>query len=289
MYNLRYHIASLVAVFLALSVGLVLGSIVVERGTLDEQREGLVTSLQQEFKSLNAENRLLKAQVAADSEFLQDLVPYTIAGSLEGETVLVVANAGRTDGLASAQNAIQSAGGTPCVVVLQAAGLGLDRPDVAKAAAQVLGLAADDARLLESVAASLAVEWSGAAPRPLTEALDQAGALRTEDLPEDAGVTGLVVVASWDKTPDSAAVSVATAMSKLDATVAGAEQLGSGTGVAAEFARTGMPAVNDLGTPRGEYSLARILTGEVSGYYGIGPTTDAPFAPLPAAPPAPTS
>jgi len=37
-------------------------------------------------------------------------------------------------------------------------------------------------------------------------------------------------VASWDKTPDPAAVSIANAMSKLDATVAGAEQLGSGTG-----------------------------------------------------------
>ena len=68
MYNLRYHIASLVAVFLALSVGLVLGSIVVERGTLDEQREALVTSLQQEFTELNAENKLLKARVEAEPD-----------------------------------------------------------------------------------------------------------------------------------------------------------------------------------------------------------------------------
>ena len=35
MYNLRYHIASLVAVFLALAVGLLLGTVVVERGELD--------------------------------------------------------------------------------------------------------------------------------------------------------------------------------------------------------------------------------------------------------------
>jgi hypothetical protein len=284
MYNLRYHIASLVAVFLALSVGLVLGSIVVERGTIDRQREALVTSLQKEFVGLNAENKALKAQVEADSEFLNALVPYVVAGSLTDRTVLVVANEGRADGLSSAQDAIRAAGGEPVVILLQAEGLGLDQTEVSAAAAKVLGTAADDARLLESVTASLAAEWSAPGPRPLTEALSTAGVLRADDLPTDSGVGGLVVLAAWEKRADAAALGIAAAMSKSGVAAVGAEQLNSSTGVAQAFAAAGLSAVNDLGSSRGEYSLARLLTGEVEGFFGVGTATDAPFAPLPSEP-----
>jgi hypothetical protein len=284
MYNIRYHIASLVAVFLALSVGLVLGSIVVERGTIDRQREALVTSLQKEFVGLNAENKALKAQVDADSEFLNALVPYVIAGSLTDRAVLVLVNEGRADGLSSAQDAISAAGGDSVVVLMQAEGFGLDRPEVSAAAAKVLGVAADDARLLESVTASLAAEWSAPGPRPLTEALSAVGVLGAEDLPKDSGVGGLVVLAAWEKKADVAALGVASAMRKSGVVAVGGEQLNSSTGVAQAFATAGLPAVNDLGSPRGEYSLARVLTGEVEGFFGVGTATDAPFAPLPSEP-----
>jgi hypothetical protein len=285
MYNIRYHIASLVAVFLALSVGLVLGSIVVERGTIDRQREALVTSLQKEFVGLNAENKALKAQVSADSEFLNALVPYVIAGSLTDRTVLVLVNEGRADGLSSAQDAISAAGGDSVVVLMQAEGFGLDRPEVSAAAAKVLGVAADDARLLESVTASLAAEWSAPGPRPLTEALSAVGVLGAEDLPKDSGVGGLVVLAAWEKKADVAALGVASAMLKSGVVAVGGEQLSSSTGVAQAFAAAGLSAVNDLGSPRGEYSLARVLTGEVEGFFGVGTAPDAPFAPLPSEPP----
>jgi hypothetical protein len=49
MYNLRYHIVSLVAVFLALTVGLVLGTVVVERGVLTKQRAALVGDLTKQY------------------------------------------------------------------------------------------------------------------------------------------------------------------------------------------------------------------------------------------------
>ena len=42
MYNIRYHIASLVAVFLALALGLVLGGLVVQQGTFSKQQKALV-------------------------------------------------------------------------------------------------------------------------------------------------------------------------------------------------------------------------------------------------------
>ncbi len=52
MFDMRYHIASLVAVFLALTVGIVLGTAIVNRGVLVRQQNALVGSLRTEFASL---------------------------------------------------------------------------------------------------------------------------------------------------------------------------------------------------------------------------------------------
>ena len=75
MYNLRYHIASLVAVFLALAIGLILGTVVGERGTLDKQQTTLVTSLQKDFTLLRTENADLKRERDRDHAFATDVVP----------------------------------------------------------------------------------------------------------------------------------------------------------------------------------------------------------------------
>lgn len=282
MYNLRYHIVSLVAVFLALSVGLVLGSVVVERGTVDRQRAALVDSLQREFDKINAANKVLQAQVDADSDFLREAVPFMVSGTLSGRTVLVLTNSGRTDGLASAQEAIRHAGGTPALVMLQAGNLGLDDTDVAQAANSVLRTKLEGAALLESVVASLAAEWSRPTnARPLTQALSDAGGLRVEDFPLTVAADGAVVLAAWEKAPDAAALAIGKAMARADVSVVGCEQVDADNGVAKAFASEGMSAVNDLGTARGEYTLARLLTGSVTGYFGIGTSTDGPFAPLP--------
>ena len=55
MYNVRYHIASLVSVFLALALGLVLGGLIVDK-TPTTSQSSLVTGLKQEFETLRADN-----------------------------------------------------------------------------------------------------------------------------------------------------------------------------------------------------------------------------------------
>jgi hypothetical protein len=90
MYNLRYHIASLVAVFLSLSIGLLLGTIVVERGMLDSQRDTIVQSLQEEFRTLSADNNEMRAEISSQEDFIGTLLETAVDGSLEGRTVLVL-------------------------------------------------------------------------------------------------------------------------------------------------------------------------------------------------------
>lgn len=75
MLNFRYHIVSLVAVFLALGVGVIMGSAVIDSTTIDVledqsaqledrlgQAEGRVAELQEELRRLRAEQELLAEQ-----------------------------------------------------------------------------------------------------------------------------------------------------------------------------------------------------------------------------------
>jgi hypothetical protein len=280
MFNLRYHIASLAAVFLALAVGLVLGSIVVERGTIDRQQTALVKSLQTDFVRMTADNKSLDSQVAADAEFEGALVPYVTQDALVGRTILVIANAGRTDGLSSVVGAIEAAGGRAPVAMFQGKGLLLDQENVLSAISGVVGSSLEGAALQHSVVATLAEEWSDTGGRPLTDALVSADALRIDGLAAGQTIDGLVTLASWDGEADPLTVELGTAAKQLGVAVVGAQPYNASTGVAAAFAGAGLDAVNDAGGPRGNYSLIMLLAGRASGYYGTGSATDALFPAL---------
>ena len=56
MVNLRYHIVSIVAVFLALGIGIVMGSTVVDRGIVDVLNRR-VDGVEKTLKAVRADKR----------------------------------------------------------------------------------------------------------------------------------------------------------------------------------------------------------------------------------------
>ncbi|MDZ4178299.1 MAG: copper transporter [Coriobacteriia bacterium] len=275
MYNLRYHIASLVAVFLSLTIGLLLGTIVAERGTLDAQRETLVASLERDFATLGERNAALSAENETRSEFVGAVLPALVAGRLEGQRILVLANAGRADGFGATEEAVRQAGGIPFTLRLERPGMGLDDPAVTGALKKLAG--SDEEIPERSVVASLAAEWTTPGERPLTEALRQAGVIGGDELPSDVAFLAVVVLSSWNGSPDGIALDVASLMRERGARGAGIEALGQSTGVAAAAVDNGLSAVDHMGIPEGAYSLVYILAGEAQGYFGTGPTAAGAF------------
>ncbi len=268
MYNLRYHIASLVGVFLALTIGLLLGTVVAERGTLDDQRDTLINSLESDFAQLSESNDQLTAENEAHTQFEADAVPILTAGTLPGESVAVLTNAGRSDGTAAVQDAIEAAGGTPISLVIEKAGLGLDEQEVLAAVQPYLGSAGGDPA--EAVAAALASEWTTIGPRPVTDALVKSGALRASELSAQQTVQSLVFTAAWEGESDPVAVQVGRSFSELGLKAVGVQAVSLDTGVAVAALEAGLDAVDNMGSPVGAYSLAWLLSGRASGYYGVG-------------------
>jgi hypothetical protein len=87
--DFKYHVVSIVAVFLALAVGIVLGTNVLS-GDVLKNLKTQTSQLRKEAQDLRAQNGQQQAQVADDEAFANALEPMTVAGRLTGKTVIVV-------------------------------------------------------------------------------------------------------------------------------------------------------------------------------------------------------
>jgi len=279
MYNLRYHIASLVAVFLALTVGLLLGTIVAERGVLDAQRGALVEGLQRDFTDLLERNTELANENSSMLEFIAAISPGLTANALEGRQVIVVTSEADVNNYETIADAIVAAGGLPTQVVLMHENLGLARAETTAALSPMFDITAENLR--SSVVASLAAEWSAPGPRPVTSALRAAGVLGGDVLPEAVAAQGFVTIAVRDGAPDLAGLELAEQIKLRNLPAAGVEVVGSETGLAATAADSGLSAVDHLGTPEGAYSLITVLSGQAQGYFGVADTADSRFPSVP--------
>jgi len=93
LINLRYHIVSLVAVFLALGLGIVMGTTVVSRVTVDALNDRLDT-VQRSQGAIRDENGRLKAQVDQGQDFAVGTRDQLLRGYLRNIPVMIVAVAG---------------------------------------------------------------------------------------------------------------------------------------------------------------------------------------------------
>jgi Copper transport outer membrane protein, MctB len=89
MIDFRYHLVSIVAVFLALAIGLVLGATQLQPETtrfLDNQSN----TEKHQIDSLQAQDRNLQSQIRSAQQFAQASAPDLLAGRLSGQRVVLV-------------------------------------------------------------------------------------------------------------------------------------------------------------------------------------------------------
>ena len=88
--NFRYHLVSLTAVFLALAVGLIVGTAALN-GPAIEAFESNIQSLRDNNEQLRDEIQELQNQVGEDQAFAAEIAPAYLANQLTGRNILVVA------------------------------------------------------------------------------------------------------------------------------------------------------------------------------------------------------
>ncbi len=89
MIDFRYHLVSIVAVFLALAIGLVVGSTALQPAVVSALNKASTAEAQRN-RSLYAHNGQLKAQIAAEEAFAQAGEANLLHGLLDGQSVVLV-------------------------------------------------------------------------------------------------------------------------------------------------------------------------------------------------------
>ncbi|HWL32377.1 MAG TPA: copper transporter [Gaiellaceae bacterium] len=115
MFDLRYHVASLAAVFLMLVVGILIGVGISGRGFVDDaerkQLEGKIEGLQGEVDAANANADDFELRQQAAEDFVESAYPVLAAKRLEGKKIAILV-LGPVDASVSAiERAVEEDGG----------------------------------------------------------------------------------------------------------------------------------------------------------------------------------
>src|SRR3954447_4438478 len=252
MFDLRYHVASLAAVFLALVIGILVGVGISDRGYVDKGYRGLleqrIGKLQSDLSDARTHADDLAAQQRATQAFVTDTYPELMANRLRGKSIaLVFLGPADAHVRASLEQALADAGAG--LARVRAVKFPLDVPQIDNT------LAGDPALVryiggarLPALGKGLAEELAAGGKAPLwTTLAEQIVAERAggEKRPAD----GVIVVRTAGKQYDGNAKFLAGFYSGLIAapvSVVGAETTDSSQSTVKAFQRNGISSVDDV-------------------------------------------
>lgn len=250
MISFRYHVFTVVAIFLAVALGIAVGNAYVQPA-LVSQLQRRTDGLQRQLSEANADEADAKARLDR-LEQATDLLPMLVDGDLAGRHVVVVTHAGVDDAsLAQVRRALDAAGAELVTVLAVTEKMSASDRQDRDTLADLFGMSATDdpAPLIESAAALVADRLANGPPqhgaqpedddvldRLLREAflsLPNGSPSLTEADLEDLGGNGelFVVLAGGDEEPapttDEFLVPFVEDLVARGATVAAAESAGT--------------------------------------------------------------
>lgn len=96
MIDFRYHLVSIIAIFLALALGLVVGASAL-RGPLVDQLKDRSSQLEKDNQEFRAQNRALDQMNGYDNQVVDGVAPQVVEGQLKGESVIFITAPGADD------------------------------------------------------------------------------------------------------------------------------------------------------------------------------------------------
>jgi hypothetical protein len=276
--DFRYHVTSLVAVFFALIIGIVVGVGISGRGFVDKSErrkfDSRIDRLQSRLDELSAENDVLREQQQAGRAFMTDAYPVLMDKRLAGKRIAVVVVGGDAGATGSDVNqTLEDAGGT--TARYRAIKLPVPAPAVRRALARLPGY-----HLLPDAGRELAQEWVTGGKTPVADALTS---VVVEEQRGSGGppIDGVVVIPAGE--PRDTATrrfldGLYAGLGTAGVPVVVVEQSTTDTSVVPEFRRLGgFSTVDDVDTPSGRFALALLLGGSPPGDFGLKPTATAPL------------
>jgi hypothetical protein len=276
MFDLRYHVASLAAVFLALVIGILVGVGISDNGLVDKAQRGLleqrIAQLEGDLRSARHHNDDLAAQQRAVQEYVAATYPTLMANRLLGKRVaLVFLGPASPRVRTTLEQALTDANARGWVRV-RALNLPLDvaQIDSALSAKASLQRYVGDARL-PALGRALAEELATGGDAPLwTTLAEQIVEERSGSTTQPAD--GVIVVRTAGRQYDGTAKFLGGFYKGLIAApvpVVGVETADADRSTVESFRRNGISSVDDVDQAMGRLALVLLLEGAKTGHYGV--------------------
>lgn len=280
MFDFRYHVASLAAVFLALVIGILVGVGVSGRGLVDKTDKRFyqlqIQQLGDDLRSAKAQAGLLRQQQQAMKDFVENAYRPLMYQRLAGKKIALLV-VGGDDGKtgAAVEQALQDAGAGDVVryraisVPVDPAALRgplLARKQLARFAGErhVGDLGRELGR--ELVAGGKAPAWDALSAQLIDERRG------TSTAPAD-GVVVVRTVAPQAGATSRFLAGLYEGLGTAGLPAVGVEREGAEPSAVPAFTRAKLSTVDDVNTQVGQLALALLLEGAGTGHYGLGKQT----------------
>jgi hypothetical protein len=294
MFDFRYHVASLAAVFFALVIGILVGVALASHGLGNTERKRLEEDLRRaenQADVLRAQVETLESDSAADHAFVEGTYKSVMAGRLKGKkiAVLFIGSSESVRRSAIATALADAGAGSP--LRLRFIKVPVDPEVLAKRLANkplLASYAGPDQ--LKNLGHDLGQEFVAGTDTPLWSALQNV--LVEEKIgPWKPAADGVVIVRAVKPQTGPTALflkGLYAGLADVGVPAVGVERTKNDAGSAIKaFQRAGFSTVDDIETPIGKLALVALLADPLlTGSYGTKKTAQAllpPIAPLPAA------
>ncbi|RJQ47742.1 MAG: hypothetical protein C4534_00800 [Gaiellales bacterium] len=280
MINWRYHIMSIIAVFLALGLGVIIGIGLGDNGTVDLGQEGLLEDIRRDIDETRNENNVLNNERSINLRYQDSTFPYLVSGQLLGKRIALVSSTTVSEeDRRNIVGAIETASGQ--VVSTTLIESGFDAAAIAARSREVLSqypqlAVIDEASLTKVLGGQLALEIGAANPPVALAALQGtlvASMAGNYELPVDAVI--LLTRADSGYSPYYTELEREFILSLKGAgvTIVGGEPADAPASEVPMFIAVGISSVDNIGSRIGQLSVVYALAGERD-TYGVKPTSD---------------
>jgi hypothetical protein len=295
VFDLRYHIASLTAVFIAVAVGIVIGVAIASGGAVEKEtlalRDDEIRNLRNELDAARAGAVRREDQDRAIIALMEEAYVPLVEGRLTDRRVVVLFLGRRNGGISSAiDEALTRADAAESSVI--ALSLPVDPDAIAARLGTDPTLALYNGESdLRALGRGLAQELVAGEETPLWDAL-------ASELVEEAGTlseppSAVVVVDTWapEETDDPAQVAreeqtvgliegVLEGLETADVPAVGVEEYASVPSAIPIYREAGISSVDSIDSIPGKVALVLLLAGGDEGHYGVKDTADAIAPPI---------
>lgn len=276
MFDIRYHITSLVAVFLALTVGLLLGSLIIDSSTLTRRQAKLMESINSDINNIRQKNRILSSKINDLEDFKSKVWQAAVKNRLLEQKILTVSMSAHQDEIFQDIAAtLDKAGAKSAHVKIDISKIDFKNNEFINQIVPSLSSSATTSTFESFFWQRLAQEFSGREPVNLINTLTGNGVLSIDDqsiLPVD----GLLLLGSRKSGANNYDVDFLKALSQIpDLVVVGAEASDNKPSRMTAFQKQTVSTVDNIETVPGWISLVYLFEQKATkANFGVKSTAD---------------